>query len=254
MNPLHCSAKGGYLDVCVLLVNTGTSTTACSSEDKIPIWYACIEGNKNVVEYLLRQPHNTYALLEDNKFVYNLMKMAKSDDQKTIENFIFVSPAPSDTAAKLSAIYRDMADTEKERSADLLEAASVCEELARELVVISSHIESPGQILNAVDDDNNQFIDILIECEQKMVISEYVVQQYLQEIWNGKLDWPAWKMLGFFFIFVFIPPVWFFFSLPLDLRTNKIPVIKFMAYLTSHIYFVVFLSLTCVLPPDSTYR
>ena len=254
MNPLHCAAKGGYLDVCVLLVTTGTSTTDYSSDNKIPIWYACIEGNKNVVEYLLRQPHDTYDLLEDNKFVYNLMKMAKSDDQKTIENFIFVSPAPSDTAAKLSAIYRTMADTEKERSADLLEASAVCEELARELVVISSHIESPGQILNAVDDDNNPFIDVLIDCEQKMVISEYVVQQYLQEIWNGRLDWPAWKMMGFFFIFVLIPPVWFFFSLPLNFRTNKIPVIKFMAYLTSHIYFVVFLSLTCVLPPDSTYR
>ena len=253
-NPLHCAAKGGYLDVCALLVNTGTSTTALTKQGKNAIWYACVEGNKNVVVFLLRHPHDTYALLEDNKFVYNLMKMAKTENQKTIENFIFVSPAPSDTAAKLSAIYREMSQTEKERSHDLLEAADACEELAREMVVLSSHIESPGQILNAVDDDNNQFIDILIETEQKMVISEYVVQQYLQEIWNGQLDWPTWKMLGFFFCFVLIPPVWFFFSLPIEFKMNKIPVVKFMSYLTSHIYFVLFLSLTCVLPPHTTFR
>ena len=36
--------------------------------------------------------------------------------------------------------------------------------------------ETPGTVLNAVDGENHQFIDILIENEQKMVISEYVVQ------------------------------------------------------------------------------
>ena len=253
-NALHCAAKGGFLDVCALLVSTGTSTTELTSQEKNAIWYACVEGNKNVVEYLLRHPHDTYELLEDNKFVYNLMKMGKTDNQKPIENFIFVSPAPSDTAAKLSAIYRDMAGTEKERATDLLESADFCEDLAREMVVLSSHIESPGQILNAVDNDNNQFIDILIETEQKMVISEYVVQQYLQEIWNGQLDWATWKLVGFFFLFVLIPPIWFFYSLPINYRMNKIPFVKFLSYLTSHIYFVLFLCLTCVIPLHSTFR
>ena len=36
--------------------------------------------------------------------------------------------------------------------------------------------ETPGIVLNAVDKENHQFIDILIENEQKIVISEYVVQ------------------------------------------------------------------------------
>ena len=253
-SPLHCAAKGGYLNVVALLVSTGTLTTGLTRQEKSAIWYACMEGNKNVVEYLLRFPHDTYALLEDNKFLYNLMKMAKIDNQRIIENYIFVSPAPSETASRLSAIYREMAETEKERAKDLIEAADCCEELARSMVVLSSHIESPGQILNAVDRDNNQYIDILIEAEQKMVISEFVVQTYLQEIWNGNLEWPAWKMMGFFFLFVLIPPVWFFFSLPIDYKMNKIPVIKFMSYLTSHIYFVVFLCLTCVFPQHTTYR
>ena len=137
-------------------------------------------GNKNVVEFLLRYPHDTESLLNDDKFVYNLMKVAKNDQFKLIEMFLFVSPAPADTAAKLSAVYRDMAVTEKERAKDLLEAADFCEELARQLVITSCHVESPVAILNAVDNENTPFIDVLIQCDQKMVIAEFVVQQYLQ--------------------------------------------------------------------------
>ena len=99
-----------------------------------------------MVEYLLRCPHNAYDLLSDEKFVYSLMKIAiKDDHHRTIESFVFVSPAPADMAAKLSAIYREMADTDKERAADLEAAADKCEELARTMVVLGSHIESPGQ-------------------------------------------------------------------------------------------------------------
>ena len=90
--------------------------------------------------------------------------------------------------------------------------------------------------------------------EQKTVIAEYVVQQYLQEIWDGGLSWGAGKMIGFFLLFVIIPPVWFFFSLPIKFRMNKIPVVKFLAYLTGHIYFMLFLCLTAVLPPHPTAR
>ena len=133
-----------------------------------------------------------------------------------------------------------------------MEAADFCEEMARQLVITASHIETPGAILNAVDKDNTQFIDILIAKEQKMVISEYVVQQYLQEIWEGQLNWGTWKMVGFFFCFVVFPPVWFFFSLPINFRMNKIPLIKFMSYLTAHIYFMLFLTLTAVVPPNTT--
>ena len=252
--PLHCSAKGGFLDIVHLLTMSGTSTVSVTSAEKIPIWYACTELNLGTVTYLLRHPHDTYELLEDNKFIYSMMKIAKSVNQKPIEEFVFVSPAPADTAAKLSASYREMAETEKERAADLLEAADFCEEMARQLVITASHLESPGAILNAVDHANTQFLDILISMEQKMVISEYVVQQYLQEIWEGQLNWSSLKMVGFFFNFVCFPPVWFFFSLPINFRMNKIPIIKFMSYLTAHIYFMLFLTLTVVVPPNTTVR
>ena len=122
------------------------------------------------------------------------------------------------------------------------------------MVVLASHIENPGAILNAVDPDGKQYIDILIENEQKLVISEFVVQQYLEGIWNGNLDWSGWKMMGFFLLVVFFPPLWFFISVPIDYSMNKVPVVKFMSYLTSHIYFVFFVSLTCAGPPHSTAR
>ena len=34
---LHCAAKGGYLDVVHLLTNSGTSTTATTSADKVTL-------------------------------------------------------------------------------------------------------------------------------------------------------------------------------------------------------------------------
>ena len=85
---------------------TGLFTKHNTCEGKIPVWYACIEGNTNVVEFLLRHPHETTDLLEDKKFVYSLMKIAKIQQFKLIENFLFVSPAPADSGAKLSATYR----------------------------------------------------------------------------------------------------------------------------------------------------
>jgi hypothetical protein len=39
------------------------------------------------------------------QFVYNLMVVSKAHNNKPIEDFILVSPAPVDTAAKLSNIY-----------------------------------------------------------------------------------------------------------------------------------------------------
>ena len=42
------------------------------------------------------------------------------------------------------------------------------------------HTENTEAILNAVDGNSLPFIDILIQSKQKMVISEFLVQEYLQ--------------------------------------------------------------------------
>ena len=59
-------------------------------------------------------------------------------------------------------------------------------------------MESPGAILNSVDDENTTFIDTLIANEQKIAISQYVVQQYLQGIWQGNLTLKTWQFMLFF--------------------------------------------------------
>ena len=216
--------------------------------------YAAAENNFHVVTYLIRQDHDTEALLNDRQFVFNLMVVGKNHKYKPIEDFVFVSPAPCYTAANLSAEYREAALKEKDRAADLLEIGDVCEELAKDLIAIAANMESPGVILNSLDQKNVNFIDTLIENGQKIAISQYVVQTYLQEIWQGHLELKGWQFLLFFAVFVMIPPVWFFFSIPVEKGFNKVPVVKFMSYLTSHIYLMAFLTLAAVFPPDPTTR
>lgn len=51
-----------------------------------------------------------------------MMVCSKSHNNKPIEEFVLVSPAPVDTAAKLSNIYMKLSEKEKERAKDLIAA------------------------------------------------------------------------------------------------------------------------------------
>lgn len=103
--PLHCAAKAGHLDVVRLLCESGASPKNETNYGCAPIWFAASEGHNNVFKYLMHKEHDTYALMEDKRFVYNLMVVSKNNNNKPIEEFILVSPAPVDAAAKLSNIY-----------------------------------------------------------------------------------------------------------------------------------------------------
>ena len=48
----------------------------------------------------------------------------------------------------------------------------------------AASVSTPDAILNSMDSRNTSLIDSLIHAEQKVAISQYVVQQYLQEIWQ----------------------------------------------------------------------
>ena len=75
------------------------------------------------------------------------------------------------------------------------------------------------------------------------------VQKYLSEVWTGQLShWSGWHMLVLFVALLLLPPVWLAFSLPLRHRYNKVPIIKFMSYLVSHIYLIVLFVITIVYP------
>ncbi|KAK3090869.1 hypothetical protein FSP39_015339 [Pinctada imbricata] len=57
-----------------------------------------------------------------------------------------------------------------------------------------------------------------------------------------------------FLAFLLIPIVWLMFSLPLRHRFNKVPIIKFMAYLVSHLYLMILFTLTAVYPPQQIWE
>ncbi|XP_047019166.1 serine/threonine-protein phosphatase 6 regulatory ankyrin repeat subunit A [Helicoverpa zea] len=246
--PLHCAAKAGHLNVVKLLCESGASPKSETNLNCAPIWFAASENHNDVLEYLLHKEHDTQSLMDDKRFVYNLMVCSKNHNNIPIEEFVLVSPAPVDTAAKLSNIYIILSTKEKERAKDLIAAGKQCEAMATELLALAAGAESAGHILTATDNRNIEFLDVLIENEQKEVIAHTVVQRYLQELWRGSLKWTGIKIMFLFFAFIVCPPVWVVFSLPLGHRYNKIPIIKFMSYLTSHIYLMVLLALVAITP------
>ncbi|XP_076174429.1 no mechanoreceptor potential C isoform X4 [Ptiloglossa arizonensis] len=246
--PLHCAARAGYLDVVKLLVESGASPKSETNLGSAPIWFAASEGHNDVLKYLMEKEHDTYALMDDKRFVYNMMVCSKSNNNKPIEEFVLVSPAPVDTAAKLSNIYMKLSEKEKERAKDLIAAGKQCEAMATELLALAAGADSAGRILTSMDRRNVEFLDVLIENEQKEVIAHTVVQRYLQELWQGSLNWNAFRTILLFIAFVVCPPVWVVFALPLGHKYNNVPIIKFMSYLTSHIYLMVFLLLVGIIP------
>ncbi|GLH16068.1 Transient receptor potential-gamma protein [Gryllus bimaculatus] len=252
--PLHCAARAGYLDVVKLLVDSGASPKSETNYGSAPIWFAAAEGHNDVLKYLMGKDHDTYNLMEDRRFVYNLMICSKNNANKTIEDFVLVSPAPVDTAVKLSAIFIRLSDKEKERAKDLIAAGKQCEAMATELLALAAGADSAGRILTAMDRRNIEFLDVLIENEQKEVIAHMVVQRYLQELWRGSLNWAAWRTMLLFIGFIVCPPIWIGFTLPLGHKYNKVPIIKFMSYLTSHIYLMLFLMLSGITPIHSVVR
>ncbi|KAK9721817.1 Ion transport protein [Popillia japonica] len=246
--PLHYASRAGCTEVVKLLCESGASPKSETNLGAAPIWFAASEGHHDVLEYLMTKEHDTYNLMEDRRFVYNLMVCSKNHNNRPMEEFVLVSPAPVDTAAKLSNILITLSNKEKERAKDLIAAGKHCEAMATELLALAAGADSAGRILTATDRRNVEFLDVLIENEQKEVIAHTVVQRYLQELWRGALNWTAWRTMLLFIAFILCPPIWITFTLPLGHKYHKVPIIKFMSYLTSHVYLMLFLLLVAIFP------
>ncbi|XP_022916147.2 serine/threonine-protein phosphatase 6 regulatory ankyrin repeat subunit B isoform X2 [Onthophagus taurus] len=246
--PLHYASRAGCFEVVKLLTESGASPKSETNLGCAPIWFAASEGHHDVLEYLMSKEHDTYNLMEDRRFVYNLMVCSKNHNNRPIEEFVLVSPAPVDTAAKLSNILINLSTKEKERAKDLIAAGKHCEAMATELLALAAGADSAGRVLTATDRRNVEFLDVLIENEQKEVIAHTVVQRYLQELWRGPLNWTAWRTMLLFVGFIICPPIWLAFTLPLGHKYHKVPIIKFMSYLTSHVYLMLFLLLVAIFP------
>lgn len=176
------------------------------------------------------------------------MVCGKTNNQRSIEEFINLSPAPCETAAKMSKSFNIVAVQEKERAKDLLLASQFCEQMATELMAIAANANSPSVLLKSVDSRGTPFLDVLIECSQKEVVAHPTIQKYLSDVWMGGIQWKSWKIIFLFLMFIFCPPVWIVFSLPLKHKYSRVPIFKFMSYLVSHIFFIVLLSLVVAIP------
>lgn len=81
--------------------------------------------------------------------------------------------------------------------------------MATELLALAAGADSAGRILTATDRRNVEFLDVLIENEQKEVIAHTVVQRYLQvkkERSNNQVESLRFtRILVFFFRIVLSP-------------------------------------------------
>uniref|UniRef100_A0A1I7S785 Ion_trans domain-containing protein n=1 Tax=Bursaphelenchus xylophilus TaxID=6326 RepID=A0A1I7S785_BURXY len=176
-------------------------------------------------------------------FIFDLMVCGKGNGNEPLQDFILQSPAPIDTAVKLSSVYREMSEKEKERAKDLTNVAQFAENLAVELLSITASEYNAALLLKAKDNRGRPLLDVLIENEQKEVVSYASVQRYLTEIWTGRVDWSFGKTLTFAVFVFFCPPAWFYFSLPLNSRIGRAPIIKFVCHVVSHVYFTLLLTI-----------
>ena len=161
--------------------------------------------------------------------------------------FFFSAPAPVHISSFLSRHYRIETTKNKENTVELDMASSFCETMAKDLISISCAEDSEA-VLNSLDGKNVAFLDFLIECELKQCVSHSLVQQYVTQIWFGELKWEDWKFMLLFLVALIFPPLWVYLSLPFKNKHRQIPIIKFICRLISHLYLILILCLTVVVP------
>ncbi|PAV85627.1 hypothetical protein WR25_08242 isoform C [Diploscapter pachys] len=264
--PLHLAAQNGHYEMVSLLIAQGSNINVM---DQVPLCFAAANNHIECLRYLLQQKHDTHLLMEDRKFVFDLMICGKGNDNEPLQEFILQSPAPIDTAVKLSALYRDMSEKEKERAKDLSNVAVFSESMAVELLGIAASEYNAAMLLKAKDNRGRPLLDVLIENQQKEVVSYASVQRYLTEIWTARVDWSfgitekkkfieessfSGKTLAFSLLVFMCPPAWFYFSLPLDSRIGRAPIIKFVCHIVSHVYFVILLTVVVLNITHKMYK
>ncbi|XP_022241744.1 ankyrin-3-like, partial [Limulus polyphemus] len=245
---LHYTACRGFLEAVQFLIESGASSLSKTKDGKVSLSFAAANGHHEVLSFLLRAPHDSYNLMEDKAFLMDLMTCAKTHNNRPMLEFVLLSPAPIEIAVKVARQYQNLALKEKERYCDLEYMSSFCDNIASDLMTVTAASNLTPTLLRALDVNQTAFMDVLIEQERKEVVSHPSVQKYLTELWMGGIDWPQWRIVLLFLVFLLFPIVWILCSLPFGHRLPNIPIIKFLSYLISHIFFVVLLSFTIINP------
>ena len=246
--PLHHATRCGQLSVVKLLLELGASVTHATRDDRVPLSLSAASGHVDVFMYLLNKEHDTDALLEDKKFILDLMICGRTNQQKAIEEFILVSESPLETSAKLFCLFSKRATLDMEHQKDLELAAMFCERVTGQLMDIGSNMSGPSKLLKAQDAHGNPYIDILVDAGLKEVVAQPAVQRYLTDVWQGDLGMSGASLGILFVLFIICPPVLVLCSLPVGQRLHSVPIIKFMAYAAAHVQFIVVLISVVVIP------
>lgn len=247
-SPVHYASREGYMDVVYLLTESGATPVTQTKDGATPLACAASTGHYNILKYLLTKEHDSMALIESRKFLVDIMACGKKHDNMPILEFIIASPAPVDTAVKMARSYQLLAIREKERSRDLERAALFCQNIAFDLLSVVSSTQNVGIVLRALDSRNMPFLDVLIELQLKEVVAHPAVQSYLSEQWMGNLTWATWKILLLFLLFLVCPLSWLAFTFPSNHKYANTPIMKFMSYLVSHIFFILIVCFTVINP------
>jgi len=152
---------------------------------------------------------------------------------------------------------RHIATREKARARDLAAASDYCQAMAVDLMALAAacHEDAAASLLRSVDHRGVTILDMLIECDQKDVVSHESVQEYLTQIWYGHLtNMSSGTIMALFVASLLLPPVWLILSLPLGHTLDRVPVVKFINYLVSHLYLTVIFIVCTVAPPYALWE
>ncbi|XP_043237048.1 short transient receptor potential channel 5-like [Amphibalanus amphitrite] len=116
--------------------------------------------------------------------------------------------------------------------------------MTAELLALASCRSSVSAVLSAVDPQQTELLDLLIQLKHKQVIAHPVVQSHLWDVWRGGGPaWPRWRAAALLAALLLCPPLWVLLSLSVGPRCGRLPLVRLAARLTSHAQLLVLLAL-----------
>lgn len=66
---MHYATKTGHIDIIKLLVKSSADSQAETKDGKVPLCFAAESNHINCLNFLLKQKHDTFKLMEDKKVI-----------------------------------------------------------------------------------------------------------------------------------------------------------------------------------------